>query len=103
MKACLVFAGAAPALGFLLCQASLSSPTPAIVQVPLTVIRAHLYVPVALTGQAKSRWWLVDTGSPWSLVNVDHAKLLVRSVTGIREESKVVAGKDAKVLVFLWT
>ena len=103
MKACLVFAGAAPALGFLLCQASLSSPTPAIVQVPLTVIRAHLYVPVALTGQAKSRWWLVDTGSPWSLVNVDHAKLLVRSVTDIREESKVVAGKDAKVLVDIRT
>ena len=99
MKARLVFAGATTALGFLLCQASLSSSPLAIVQVPLTVMHAHLYIPVALTGQAKSRWWLVDTGSPWSLVNVDHAKLLVTSVTGVREESKIVAGKDAKVLV----
>jgi hypothetical protein len=103
MKARLIIAGATPALGFLLCQASLSFPRLAIVQVPLTVIHAHLYVPVALTGQAKSHWWLVDTGSPWSLVNVDHAKLIVRSVAGLREESKIVAGKNAKVLVDIRT
>jgi hypothetical protein len=103
MKARLVFASATTALGLLLCQASLSSPPLATVQVPLTVIHAHLYVPVALTGQAKPRWWLIDTGSPWSLVNVDHAKLLVRYVTRVREESKIVAGKDAKVLVDIGT
>jgi hypothetical protein len=99
MKARLVFAGAATALGFLLCPALVGSPPRAIVEIPLTVIHAHLYVPVALTGQAKSHWWLVDTGSPWSLVNVDHAKLLVRSTPSVREEAKVVAGKDAKALV----
>jgi hypothetical protein len=99
MKARLVFAGAATALGFLLCPALVGSPPRAIVEIPLTVIHAHLYVPVSLTGQAKSHWWLVDTGSPWSLVNVDHAKLLVRSTPSVREEAKVVAGKDAKALV----
>ena len=91
--------GVATALGFLLCPALVGSPPRAIVEVPLTVIHDHLYVPVALTGQAKSHWWLVDTGSPWSLVNVDHAKLLVRSTPSVREEAKVVAGKDAKALV----
>jgi hypothetical protein len=100
MKARLIVAGATTAVGFLLCQASLGLPPPAIVQAPLTVIHAHLYVPVALTGQAKPHWWLVDTGSPLSLVNVDHAKLLVRSVMGVRKESKIVAAKDAKAL---WT
>ena len=99
MKVRLVFVGATTALGFLLCQASVGSPPRAIVEIPLTVIYSHLYVPVALTGQAKSHWWLVDTGSPWSLVNLDHAKLLVRSITSVREESKIVAGKEAKVLV----
>jgi hypothetical protein len=99
MKAHLVFAGAATGLGFLLCPPLIGSPERAILEVPLTVIHAHLYVPVALTGQAKSHWWLVDTGSPWSLVNVEHAKLLVRSTPSVREESRVVAGKDAKALV----
>ena len=99
MKARLVFMGVATALGFLLCPSLVGSPPQAIVEVPLTVIHDHLYVPVALTGQAKSHWWLVDTGSPWSLVNVDHAKLLVRSTPSVREASKVVAGKDAKALV----
>ena len=103
MKARLIVAGATTALGSLLCQASLGSQPPAIVQVPVTVIHAHLYVPVALTGQAKPHWWLVDTGSPWSLVNVDQAKLLVRSVAGISQESAVVAGKGAKVLVDIGT
>src|ERR1700758_518757 len=99
MKARLVFMGVATALGFLLCPSLVGSPPQAIVEVPLTVIHDHLYVPVALTGQAKSHWWLVDTGSPWSLVNVDHAKLLVRSTPSVREASKVVACKDAKALV----
>ena len=103
MKTCLVFAGATTALGFLLCQNSMCSLPLAIVQVPLTVIHAHLYVPIALRGQTKSHWWLVDTGSPWSLVNVDHAKLLVRSATDVREESKIVAGKDSKVLADIGT
>ena len=98
MKARLLAAGAATALGFVLSQSSLGSPPAEIVQVPLTVIHAHLFVPVALAGQAKPHWWLVDTGSPWSLVNADDAKRLVRSVAGTREESTVVAGKGAKLL-----
>jgi hypothetical protein len=75
----------------------------ATVQVPLTVIRAHLYVPLALAGQAKPHWWLVDTGSPWSLVNVEQAKQLVSSVPGISEQSTIVTGKDRKVLVNIGT
>ena len=89
--------------GVLGCHLLASPRSLATVQVPLTVIRAHLYVPLALAGQAKPHWWLVDTGSPWSLVNVEQAKQLVSSVPGISEQSTIVTGKDRKVLVNIGT
>jgi hypothetical protein len=56
-----------------------------------------------LAGQSKQHWWLVDTGSPWSLVNIEHAKQLVRFNAGTSERSITVAGRDCKVLVNIRT
>ncbi|MGA7129119.1 MAG: hypothetical protein WBZ19_22580 [Chthoniobacterales bacterium] len=103
MNARLILAGAATALGFLLCQTATSLPSSAIVRFPLTIIHEHLYVPMSLLGQTKTHWWLVDTGSPWSLVDVDQAKQLVRSVATISEGSTIVAGQKAKLLVDIGT
>jgi hypothetical protein len=103
MNARLILAGAATALGFLLCQTATSLPSSAIVRFPLTIIHEHLYVPMSLLGQTKTHWWLVDTGSPWSLVDVDQAKQLVRSVASISEGSTIVAGQKAKLLVDIGT
>ena len=85
------------------CQVLAGVPSLAVVQSSLTNIHAHLYVPIALTGQSRSHWWLVDTGSPWSLVNVEQAKQLISSVPGIREESVTVGGKPFKELVNIGT
>jgi hypothetical protein len=103
MNARLILAGAATALGFLLCQTATSVPSSAIVRFPLTIIHEHLYVPMSLIGQTKTHWWLVDTGSPWSLVDVDQAKQLVRSVASISEGSTIVAGRKANLLVDIGT
>src|SRR5258708_39606718 len=93
MQLHLTLLGAPTALGFFLCQGAIGAPSSAVVQLPLTIIRAHLYVPVALAGQTKPHWWLVDTGSPWSVVNIDHATQLVRYVSGTQEKSTTVAGR----------
>ena len=97
------FVSAITVFGVLGCHLLASPPLLATVQFPLTVIRAHLYVPLALAGQTKPHWWLVDTGSPWSLVNVEQARQLVSSVPGISEQSTTVAGNDRKVLVNVGT
>jgi hypothetical protein len=89
--------------GVFVCQVLAGVPSLAIVQSSLTNIHAHLYVPMALAGQSKSHWWLVDTGSPWSLVNVEQAKQLISSVSGIREASATVGGKPCKELVNIGT
>jgi hypothetical protein len=102
MKARLILAGSVTALEILLCQTATSVPY-SVVRFPLTIIHEHLFVPMSLLGQAKPHWWLVDTGSPWSLVNVDQAKQLVRYVPSVTERSTVVAGKKAKVLVDVGT
>jgi hypothetical protein len=103
MKARWILAGATTALGFLLCQPSICLPSLAILHVPLTTIKAHLYVPMSLLGQTKPHWWLIDTGSPWSLVNLDQAKQLVRSVPSVNEGSTIVAGEKTKVLLDIGT
>jgi hypothetical protein len=103
MQLHLTLLGAPTALGFFLCQGAIGAPSSAVVQLPLTIIRAHLYVPVALAGQTKPHWWLVDTGSPWSVVNIDHATQLVRSVSGTQEKSTTVAGRACRVLVNIGT
>jgi hypothetical protein len=102
MKARLILAGAATALEILLCQTATSVPY-SVVRFPLTIIHEHLYVPMSLLGQTKPHWWLVDTGSPWSLVDVDQARQLVRSVPSTSEGSTIVAGQKAKVLVDIGT
>src|SRR5260370_42200359 len=99
MQLHLTLLGATTALGFFLCQGAIGAPSSAVVQLPLTVIRAHLYVPMALAGQTKPHWWLVDTGSPWSVVNIDHARQLVKSVSGTQEKSTTLAGGAVSVLV----
>jgi hypothetical protein len=91
------------AFGVLVSQALASSVSSKTIQFPLTIIRAHLYLPMALAGQAKQHWWLVDTGSPWSLVNIEHAKQLVRSAPGIIEQPATVAGKKCAILVNIRT
>src|SRR5258708_17886942 len=101
MQLHLTLLGAPTALGFFLCQGAIGAPSSAVVQLPLTIIRAHLYVPVALAGQTKPHWWLVDTGSPWSVVNIDHATQLVRSVSGTQEKSTTVAGPGCPVLLII--
>jgi hypothetical protein len=98
-----MLAGAVTALFFLLCQISRSSPPSGSVQIPLTIIHAHLYTPAALVGQTKTHWWLVDTGSPWSLVNVDHAKQLLGLVPGTQERSVTISGKKVEVLTDIGT
>jgi hypothetical protein len=102
MKARLISAGAATALQILLCQSGTSVPY-SVVRFPLAIIHEHLYVPMSLLGQTKPHWWLVDTGSPWSLVDVDQAKQLVRLVPSTTEGSTIVAGQKAKVLVDIGT
>lgn len=59
---------------------------PGTVQCPLTVLHGHLYVRAALQGQPQPSWWLVDTGSPFSLVNAEQAKRLTHSNPGIKEQ-----------------
>src|SRR5215469_6972156 len=86
------------ACGVLVCQFLPSSQSLGAIQFPLTIIHAHLDVPMALAGQTKPHWWLVDTGAPWSLVNIEHAKQLVRFIPGISEQSAMVAGKSCPIL-----
>jgi hypothetical protein len=95
--------GVAIAFGVLVFQVLASSVSPKTTQIPLTIIRAHLYLPMALAGQGKQHWWLVDTGSPWSLINIEHVKQLVRSAPGIVEQSATVADKKCTILVNIGT
>jgi hypothetical protein len=101
MKAPSIFVSAIAALQFLSCQifAASASRTLDTVQCPLTAMHTHLYVEVALDGQVKPNWWLVDTGSPWSLVSAKQAKRLIRSAIGISERTATVAGENCTVLV----
>ena len=99
MKARSSASGVAIAFGVLVSQVLASSVYPKTTEVPLTIIRAHLYLPIALAGQTKQHWWLVDTGSPWSLINTEHAKQLVHSAQGISEQSTTVAGRSCTILV----
>jgi len=87
------------AFGVLLSQVLPGSLSLGATQFPLTIIHAHLYLPMALAGQTKLHWWLVDTGSPWSLVNIEHAKQLVHAAQGVSEQSAMVAGKSCPILV----
>jgi hypothetical protein len=58
----------------------------------------HLYVPLALAGQVRPSWWLIDTGSPWSFVGTEQAQRLARSAPGASERTVVVDGKTRRIL-----
>jgi hypothetical protein len=94
-----IMVSAIVSLQIFLCQFCEGSRPFDTVECPLTAMHTHLYVDVALDGQIKSNWWLVDTGSPWSFVSAAQAKRLVRSEPGISEQTTTVAGRNCKVLV----
>jgi predicted aspartyl protease len=71
---------------------------PDMVQCPLTVLHGRLYVRATLQGQPQPNWWLVDTGSPWSLVNAEQARRLSQSNPGIQEQIGAMGGRRLPVL-----
>ena len=71
---------------------------PGTVQCPLTVLHGRLYVQAALQGQPQPSWWLLDTGSPLSLVNAEQAKQLTHSNPGIKEQIATMGRKTHSVL-----
>jgi hypothetical protein len=86
-----IIVGTILALEFFSCRIGAGALLPDMVQCPLTVLHGRLYVRATLQGQAQSNWWLVDTGSPWSLVNADQTRGLTQSNPGIRGQ---IATKD---------
>jgi predicted aspartyl protease len=93
-----IIVGTILALEFFSCRIGASALLPDMVQCPLTVLHGRLYVRATLQGQAQSNWWLVDTGSPWSLVNADQVRRLGQSNSGISEQ---VATKDGRTFSVL--
>jgi Aspartyl protease len=71
---------------------------PDTVQCPLTVLHGRLYVRAALQGQPQTNWWLVDTGSPWSLVNAEQTRAVTQSNPGIKEQIARMGGRTFPVL-----
>jgi hypothetical protein len=68
------------------------------IQCPLTVLHGRLYVQAALQGQPQPNWWLVDTGSPLSLVNAEQAKAVAQSSPGIEKQIARMGGRTHPVL-----
>src|SRR6201993_5235709 len=93
-----IFVGTILALEFFSCGLGAGALLPDTVQCPLTVLHGRLYVRATLQGQAQPNWWLVDTGSPWSMVNADQARGLGQSDPGVRGQ---VATKGARTLPVL--
>ena len=86
------------ALGPFFSEIVTGQPSSGTVECPLSVMHTRIYVPVALDGQPKPSWWLVDTGAPRSLVDAAQAKQLIRTVPGRTELPANVAGEKYKVL-----
>jgi len=98
MKAGSIIAGTILALEFFSCRIGAGALLPGTVQCPLTVLHGRLYVRAILQGQAQPTWWLVDTGSPWSLVNADQIRGLVQSNPGITGQVATAVGRTLPVL-----
>jgi hypothetical protein len=98
MKARSLVVGTILALELFSCRIGTGAGLPDMVQCPLTVLHGRLYVRAVLQGQAQSNWWLVDTGSPWSLVNTDQVRGLTQPSPGNRGQ---VATKDGRILPVL--
>jgi hypothetical protein len=67
------------------------------VQCPLTVLHGRLYVRATLQGQAQPNWWLVDTGSPWSMVP-EQTRGLSQSNPGTGRQIATKGGRILPVL-----
>jgi hypothetical protein len=98
MKTRSIFVGTILALEFFSGGIVPSAGLPDTVQCPLTVLHSRLYVRAALQGQAQPNWWLVDTGSPWSLVNAEQARGLTQSNPGIGGQIATKGGRIRPVL-----
>jgi hypothetical protein len=98
MKARTIILGTILALEVFSCRIGTGAGLPDMVQCPLTVLHGRLYVRATLQGQAQPNWWLVDTGSPWSLVNADQVRGLTQSTPGVRGQ---IATKDGRILPVL--
>jgi hypothetical protein len=86
------------ALEFFSCRIGAGTGLPGMVQCPLTVLHGRLYVRATFQGQAQPSWWLVDTGTPWSLVNADQARGLTQSNPGIRGQIATTGGRVLTLL-----
>ena len=98
MKARSIVVGTILALEFFSWGIGAGAILPDTVQCPLTVLHGRLYARAALQNQAQPNWWLVDTGSPWSLVDANQARGLTQSNPVIRGQ---VATKDGRILPVL--
>jgi hypothetical protein len=98
MKARSFILGTILALEVFSCEIGAGAPLPDTVQCPLTVLHGRLYVRASLQGQAQPSWWLVDTGSPWSLVNADQTRGLVQSNPAITGQVVTKGGRTLPVL-----
>jgi hypothetical protein len=98
MKTPSIIVGAILALEFFSWRIGACAALPDIVQCPLTVLHGRLYLRAALQGQPEPNWWLVDTGSPWSLVNAEQARRLTQSNPVIKEQIAKMGGRTLIVL-----
>jgi Aspartyl protease len=93
-----IIVGTILALEFFCSRIAAGALLPNTVQCPLTVLHGRFYVRAVLQGQTQPNWWLVDTGSPWSLVNAEQTRGLTQSNPGIRGEVTIKGGRTLPVL-----
>jgi len=98
MKTLSIFVGTVLALEFFCCGIGAGAGLPDTVQCPLTVLHGRLYVRAALQGQAQPNWWLVDTGSPWSMINAQQTRGLIQPNPVIRGQTVTKGGRILPVL-----
>jgi hypothetical protein len=98
MKSPSILLGAILALELLSGTIGAAADLPGVVQCPLTVLHGRLYVQAALEGQPQPSWWLVDTGSPLSLVNAEQARQLTHSNPGAKEQVATMGKQTRSVL-----
>jgi hypothetical protein len=93
-----IFVGTILALTFFSSRIGAGARLPDMVQCPLTVLHGRLYVRAALQGQAQPNWWLVDTGSPVSMVNAEQARGFSQSNPGTSGQIATKGGRIFSVL-----
>jgi hypothetical protein len=98
MKARSLIVGTILALEIFCCGIGAGAGLPDTAQCPLTVLHGRLYVRATLQGQAQPNWWLVDTGSPWSLANADQVRGLGQSDPVVRGQVGTMAARTLPVL-----